>query len=300
MLKIDQLDLWYLTALSINFLIIVALIWALGLLKGFLFGVKAVDELATKGNSAFAVAYGGLVFALACMLTGVAAGNFAASLTAEAISMTVFGLIGVALILLGRTFQDKLVMREVDLHGQIKAGNLAAGIVDLGNMVAVAIVIRGVMLWVETEGFTAIPVILLAWIISQVVLSLAAKYRLARFANVQKGEDASCLQRALEEGNVGLSIRYAGYIIGTAFAITAASGLVAYQATQFWIPSLLWGAVSLGFALVFGIVVWLVRLLILPSVNVDEAVDKQKNAGVAVIEAVIFVAIGLTLANIYS
>ena len=58
MLKIDQLDLWYLTALSINFLIIVALIWALGLLKGWLFGVRAVDEITTKGNSAFAVAYG--------------------------------------------------------------------------------------------------------------------------------------------------------------------------------------------------------------------------------------------------
>ncbi|MEM9101579.1 MAG: DUF350 domain-containing protein [Pseudomonadota bacterium] len=300
MLRIDHLNLWYLQALVVDLAIIVFLFLSLRFFKSLLLQVKAKDEIAEKDNFAFSISFAGGIFALAIMLTGVSAGEFKPSLSQEALSTSGFGIFGILLIIIGRFFQDKVFVRNINLHDQVKSGNVAAAVVDVGNMIAIGVVVRGTMLWVQTEGLAAVPVILFSWLISQIVLGLAATYRLMRFANVSKGEENTCLQKAFEQGNVGLSIRYAGYIVGTAWAITAASGMVYYVADQVWLAAAAWGGVSALFAVVFAIIVILTRRLLLPGVDVDKEVDKEKNIGVACIEASIFISIGIVLAALFT
>ncbi|MBT5230108.1 MAG: DUF350 domain-containing protein, partial [Methylococcales bacterium] len=235
----------------------------------------------------------------AIMLTGASSGEYADSMLQDAISMLVFGAIGLVMITIGRFIQDKVVMRNVAILEEIKKGNLAAAFVDIGNVIAVGIVIRASMIWVETEGWIAIPIIFAAFIVSQVVLVGGAIYRINLFKSRNNGSDCNCMQQALEDGNHALGIRYAGYMIGLSLAITAASGMVAYSAENIIGCVISWAIAALVFSIAFMVFVAVARMAILPGIKVSDEVDKQKNASVGVIEAAIAVAIGLTFVSLF-
>lgn len=295
----SHINLWNLQALAIDFVIIFVLFVSLRLVKGLVSNVHATDEIASQDNFAFGVSFAGGIGALAIMLSGASTGEFSNSLVNEAMNMAVFGIVGLVLITLGRWIQDKLVLPQVSLHDEIAKDNLAAAIVDLGNVIAVGIVIRAAMIWVETEGFMALPVIIAAFFVSQIVLMLASKYRVKLFKVKSKG-DNDCMQQALEDGNVALALRYCGYITGTALAITGASGLVAYDAQNVWVAVLWWAAMAVIVSAVFAVLKLVAMKLILPGIDTSDEVDNQQNIGVAAIETAVALAIGLTLATLLS
>ena len=297
MIEFTPVDIWNLQAIAIDFVIIFALFVSLRLAKGLVSNVKATDEIASKDNFAFGVSFAGGIGALAIMLSGASMGEFGATLLEEAKNMAIFGIIGLVLITLGRLIQDKLVLSQVSLHDEIAKDNLAAAIVDIGNAMAVAIVIRASMMWVETEGMMAIPVIIAGFVVSQVVLTLASTYRVKLFKVKAKG-DNSCLQQALEDGNTALAVRYAGYLMGTALAIKASSGFVTYDAENVWVAVGLWAVMAVVITVVFALLKLVAMKLILPGVDLDEEVDEQKNLGVASIETAVALAIGLTMATL--
>jgi uncharacterized membrane protein YjfL (UPF0719 family) len=294
---LNNINFWNLQALAIDFVIIFILFVSLRLVKGLVSNVHATDEIASEDNFAFGVSFAGGIAALAIMLTGASMGEFGSSLLDEAINMTVFGVVGLVLITAGRWIQDKLVLSQVSLHDQIAKGNLAAAIVDVGNVIAVGIVIRASMIWVETEGFMALPIIVAGFVVSQIVLTLASKYRVKLF-QVKSEDGKSCMQQALEDGNNALALRYAGYLTGTALAITAASGFVAYDAENVWMAVVYWAIMAIIISGVFALLKMLAMKMILPGVNLSDEVDNQKNLGVAAIEAAVAVSIGLTLASL--
>ncbi len=295
--QFNHINLWDLQALAIDFGIIFVLFISLRLVKGLVSNVHATDEIASQDNHAFGVSFAGGIAALAIMLSGASMGEFGSSLLNEAMNMAAFGIVGLVLITLGRWIQDKLVLPQVSLHDEIAKGNLAASIVDLGNVIAVGIVIRASMVWVETEGYMAIPVIVAAFVVSQIVLTLASKYRVKLF-KVKSKDGNDCMQQALEDGNIALALRYCGYLTGTALAITAASGLVRYDAESVWIAVLAWAVMAIIISVVFGLLKALAMKLILPGVDTSDEVDNQQNIGVAAIETAVALAIGLTLATL--
>ena len=295
MIEFTPVQIWQLQAIAIDFVIIFALFVSLRLAKGLVSNVHATDEIASEDNFAFGVSFAGGIAALAVMLSGASVGEFGATLAAEAANMAVFGVAGLILITLGRLIQDKLVLSQVSLHDEIAKGNLAAAIVDVGNALAVAVVIRASMLWVETEGFMALPIVVAGFVVSQIVLTLASTYRVKLF-KVKASGDNSCLQQALEDGNNALALRYAGYLMGTALAITAASGFVSYDAENVWVAVGLWAVMAVVITIVFALIKLVAMKLILPGVDLDDEVDNQKNVGVAAIETAVAFAIGLTLA----
>jgi uncharacterized membrane protein YjfL (UPF0719 family) len=297
MTHLNNMNLWNLQALAVDFAIIFALFVSLRLFKGLVSNVHATDEIASKDNFAFGVSFAGGIAALAIMLTGASMGAFGSSLLEEAINMAVFGIVGLALITLGRLIQDKLVLSQVSLHDEIAKGNLAAAIVDLGNAIAVGIVIRGAMIWVETEGFMALPIIIAGFVVSQIVLALASIYRVKLF-KVKASSENNCMQQALEDGNTALALRYAGYLTGTSLAITAASGFVTYDAENVWMAVALWAVFAVIISIVFAGIKMIAMKLILPGVDLSDEIDNQKNLGAAAIEAAVAIAIGMTLASL--
>lgn len=299
MIEFNAMNIWVMQALAIDFAIIFLLFISLRVVKGMVSNVHATDEIASKDNFAFGVSFAGGIVALAIMLTGASMGEFGSSLLEEAKNMAVFGIVGLILITAGRFFQDKIVLSKVSLHDEIAKGNLAAAIVDIGNVIAVGIVIRASMIWVETEGLMAIPVIVAGFIVSQIVLTIASIYRVKLF-KVKAAGDTDCMQQALEDGNTALAVRYAGYLIGTSLAIKAASGFVTYDAENVWMAVIYWALAAVVICLVFAALKLVAIKLILPGVDLSDEVDNQKNLGAAAVEASVAVAIGLTLATLLS
>ena len=161
---------------------------------------------------------------------------------------------------------------------------------------SVAIVIRSALLWVATEGWHGLPIVIAAFIIGSVALLLVSQYRVQLFKRTNKSGD--CLQQAIIDGNLAVGIRYAGFLVGSALAITAASGIAPYAADNIN-ASLLYWAISAIVSLVAFIILHLITIkIILSGCDISDEVNRQKNVGVGAISAAVSFAVGITMATL--
>ena len=231
MYEFNGITMWSLQALAIDFAIIVLLFVSISkYIKGWVSNLHANDEITERDNFSFGISFaaGLVVRDLAIVLTGVSSGAFAVSLQQEALQMLGYGALAILLIKLGHFFQDKVALRKVSLHSEIVKGNVTAAVIDFGHVVSVAIVIRSALLWVATDGWHGLPIVVAAFVIGSLVLLLVSQYRVQLFKRTNKSGD--CLQQAIIDGNLAVGIRYAGFLIGSALAITAATGIAPYVA----------------------------------------------------------------------
>ncbi|OUS67930.1 DUF350 domain-containing protein [Pseudoalteromonas sp. A601] len=296
MYEFNGITMWSLQALAIDFAIIIALFVSLKFIKGWVSNLHANDEITERDNFAFGISFAAGLVALAIVLTGVSSGAFAATLQLEALQMLAYGVLAIVLIKLGHFFQDKVALRKVSLHDEIVKGNATAAIIDFGHVVSVAIVIRSALFWVATEGWHGIPIVIAAFIIGSLALSLVSQYRVQLFKRTNRSGD--CLQQAIVDGNLAVGIRYAGFLIGSALAITAASGIAPYVADSIN-ASLVYWAISAVVCLIAFILLHLITIkIILAGCDISDEVNRQKNVGVATISAAISFAVGITMATL--
>ena len=88
--------------------------------------------------------------------------------------------------------------------------------------------------------------------------------------------------------------------MGVALAITAASGVVAYQTENLLMALGTWAAIALLFSFLVSVIASLARNVVLYGVDVVEEVDHQNNIGVASIEAAISISIGLFFVALFT
>ena len=297
LLNLSQVDIWTYQILLIDLAIAVLMIAGLRYIRGLVTNVDSTEELASKDNYAFGVAMAGGTIALALMLTGAVSGEPGATLVAELISVISYGVLGLILLWVGRLAQDKVVLTGIEIQGQIKQGNLAAALIDVANTIATGLVLRAVMIWVESETLDGLIMVLAAFVVTQILLSAVTRYRLMVYSRRHEGES---LQAAFEAGNVALSIRYLGHISGVALAVTAASGVAAYNPDDLVIALLTWVGVTIVFAVLVSVLAIFARTVILAGVDVVDEVDNQKNVGVAAVEAAIYLSIGLFFTALFA
>ncbi|MGO2012745.1 MAG: DUF350 domain-containing protein [Pseudoalteromonas sp.] len=296
MSQFNGITMWSLQALAIDFAIIIALFVSLKFIKGWVSNLHANDEITERDNFAFGISFAAGLVALAIVLSGVSSGAFAVSLQQEALQMAGYGLLAIVLIKLGHFFQDKVALRKVSLHNEIVKGNVTAAIIDFGHVVSVAIVIRSALFWVATEGWQGLPIVIAAFIIGSIVLLLISQYRVQLFKRTNRSGD--CLQQAIVDGNLAVGIRYAGFLIGSSLAITAASGIAPYVADSIN-ASLLYWAISALICLAVFIVLHLITIkIILSGCDISDEVNRQKNVGVGAISAAVSFSVGLTMATL--
>ncbi|KPH56830.1 DUF350 domain-containing protein [Pseudoalteromonas sp. NEC-BIFX-2020_002] len=296
MYEFNGITMWSLQAIAIDFAIIIALFVSLKYIKGWVSNLHANDEITERDNFAFGISFAAGLVALAIVLTGVSSGSFAATLQQEALQMTAYGLLAITLIKLGHFFQDKVALRKVSLHDEIVKGNVTAAVIDFGHVVSVAIVIRSALFWVATDGWYGLPIVIAAFVIGSIVLLLVSQYRVQLFKRTNRSGD--CLQQAIVDGNLAVGIRYAGFLIGSALAITAATGIAPYVADNIS-ASLLYWAVSAMISLLVFIVLHLITIkIILSGCDISDEVNRQKNVGVAAISAAVSFAVGVTMATL--
>jgi len=278
--------------LAIDITIAILLLGAMKFISGLSAKVNATDELSKEDNFAFGISVAGSIAALGIVLTGAISGENAPSYTMEVIGMLSYGVLGLILIKIGRYVHDRLALNQLDKTEQIKNKNIAIGLVDAAAAIATAIVIRAVLLWVHGLDISTFIAIISGFVVSQAMLILITRIKEKQYANNNQGD---CLQEAFVNGQVALAIRYAGQVISTALAVTAASHFLTYSPETLWFNLAGWLVFSIVMTVLVMLLTSLAKSIILWGINLSEEVDQQNNIGVASVEMAISISIALIL-----
>lgn len=278
--------------LVIDLTIAIILLGAMRFISGLSAKVNTTDELSKEDNFAFGISMAGSIFALGIVLTGAITGENADSYTMEAIGMTYYGVLGLVLIKIGRIVHDRLALHKLDKNEQIKQQNITVGLVDAAGVIATAIVIRAVLLWVHGINISTFIAIISGFVVAQAMLIIVTRIKERQYA---KNNQDDCMQEAFEKGQVALALRYAGQVISTALAITAASHFLTYSPDTLVNNLLGWLVVAVVMTVLVAILTNIAKRIILMGINLIEEVDHQHNIGVAAIEMTISIAIALIL-----
>ena len=261
-------------------------------LLGWSAKVNSNHELAERDNFAFGISTAGAIAALGIVLTGAITGEAAHDYATEAIGLTAYGVTGIILIKLGRFLHDKIALNEFNKTESILGGNVSVAIVDAGVAIATAIIIRATLLWAEDLTVVTFIAIFSSFLISQLMLVLLTRWREHSFA---KRNQNNSFQKALQQGNVALSVRHAGYMIAMGLSFNAASHFIEFSPHAYVSNLIAWLVFSVIILIVLSILQAIVKAVVLSKINRTVEVEQQHNVGLAAIEMAISIAVALIL-----
>ncbi len=281
--------------LLLNLVIVTILFTSIRFLAGSVSHINASHELFTKDNPAFGISVAGVFFGVTILLTGTIYGDPESTPFDSAISVASYGIIGIILMGVTRFIFDKVALPSVHLRDEIVKGNIAVAIADTGNVIAAAVIIRAVMVWITDNSMHGIAALLAGYAVSQFILTAATSARLRIFEFKYKGRST---QEELRNGNIALALAFAGRKIGTAFAITVASHLVVYE--EYGVMSLLlpWALLSVFVILLLKVISFVAERMILFGVDRKREVLDQRNIAVGALQAVIYISLSILLAEL--
>jgi len=284
---------------AIDFVILMGFMATLRVLASSIAGISLNELLAQQDNFAAGIALAGAIIAVAVLMMGVVAGDAGSTYVEEITLMGSYGIAAMVFLGFTRKIFDKIGLRQISIHDEIMDGNVAAGIVDAFNLIATAIIIRAAMSWVDGSTFLGLAIVVGIFLISQIILILATLYRNAVF-NRRHKDNGKTLQGEIKQGNVALAIRFSGYRLGVALAMTATSGLVIYDPSILEWSVLAWVIMAIIIFVSQTLLSIILRHILLPKVNIAEEVGEQQNIAIGSIEAAIYVGIGFAFVGLFS
>ncbi len=290
--EITALNQELLVFLAIDLAVAIFLLGTMRFVSGLSSNVNSTDELAKEDNFAFGISVAGSVAALGIVLTGAITGETAPSYLVEFIGMMTYGLFGLILIKVGRFVHDKFALNQLDKTALIRDRNITVGIVDAAGAIATAIVIRAVLLWVDGLSVSTFIAIISGFVVSQAMLILVTRIKEIQY---KKNNQDDCMQEAFANGQIALAIRYAGQVISTALAVTAASHFLTYSPDTLVSNLIGWFIFAIVMTVLVVILTSIAKRIILWGIDLVEEVDQQHNIGVASIEMAISISIALIL-----
>jgi hypothetical protein len=171
---------------------------------------------------------------------------------------------------------------------------LAVGVVDAASVIATAIIVRAVIMWVHGLTVNTFIALVLAWIVSQLMLLLITKF----FARKYNKNNSISFQTALEQEQLALAIRYAGYLISTAMSVTAASYFAQFNPHDVSHDVIVWTALSLLLMICFTLLARFAKFIVLWGIDRSMEIEDQHNIGVALVEFAISFSIALLLMSL--
>lgn len=288
-------DHYYNQIILLNLLIVIGLFTALRLFSGVIAHISASDELLKKNNPAFGISLAATTFAVTIMLTGTIYGSPEIDAQYAILAVGVFGLMGIVLMAVTRLILDKITLPAISLRDEIVNGNIAVGIADAGNVLAAAIILRTVLIWVIGFNAESVMALLGGYIISQAILTAITLMKRRSFSIFHKGYE---LQQELQKGNIALALRFAGKKIGTAFAIATAAKVVVYEQYDLLPIFIAWFVASIVAVMVWKALSMIAERIILWRVDIKSEVLEQRNVAVGALQAVIYISLGLLISSI--
>tara|TARA_R110002124_G_scaffold149220_1_gene314920 strand:- start:55735 stop:56619 length:885 start_codon:yes stop_codon:yes gene_type:complete len=285
----------YNQTLLLNFAIVIALFAALRLFSGTIAHINASDELLKKNNPAFGLSLAGVTFAVTILLTGLIYGDMGGDMFHSAIAVGGYGIVGIILMAVTRIIFDKIALPDISLRNEISKGNMAVAIADTSNVLAAAIIIRALMIWVTDNSIDGIFALLAGYALSQFILTGTTCIRRKMFSAVHKNTN---MQDELKNGNIALALSFAGRKIGTAFAISIAANLIVYEIYDIKAIFLAWAGVSVAAILLLRFLSFVAERIILFRVNLSHEILEEKNIAVGALQGVIYISMAILLAEL--
>ena len=281
---------------AIDFIMMLGFMAALRLLAGSIAEVSLTDVLAKQDNFAVGISLAGAIVAVAVLMMGVVSGDAGGSYVDEVSLMAGYGVLAMALMWLTRKVFDHVSLPGVSIHEEIMKGNVAAGLVDAGNMIATAIIVRAAMTWVDGATLTGLAMVVAAYVASQAILVLATLYRKKVFETRHQGERT--LVGELADGNTALAVRFVGYRIGVGLAVTATSGVVIYEPALLLLSMTAWCLVAVVMFVAQSVLSIALRFVLLPGIDIGKEVGEQRNVAIGAIEAAIYIGVGFAFVGL--
>ncbi len=281
---------------AVDFVIMLGFMAALRLLAGSIADVSLSDILAKQDNFAAGITLAGAVIAVAILMMGVVSGEAGRSYVDEVALMAGYGVLAIVLMWVTRKVFDHISLPGISIHKEILKGNVAAGIVDAGNMIATAIIVRAAMSWVDGSTFLGLGIVVVAYVVSQAILVAATLYRKKVFES-RHGKGRT-LGNEIADGNTALAIRFAGYRLGVGLAVTATSGLVIYDPSLLVLSVLAWSLLAVVMFLAQTSLSIALRYILLPGINIGQEVGDQRNIAIGAMEAAIYIGVGFTFVGL--
>lgn len=282
---------WQWGLVATNLIVITGLLFLFKFKLGWLTGVSVHDELAEKDNPAFGIVIAFAFVSFFLIMSAAATGDDVISYGKELILMGAYGVSGMVMLFVSKVIFDKFAMSSFSLPEEIRKRNVAAAIVDGGNMFATALIVFTYMQWVKGTELNSILLVCYGWIMSQVLLSGLSFLR----AKLYKSTDGSTLESIIKDGNIAVAIRYTCYKIAFAFTPLIAASHYPYQEDYSWwyASAIFISSILLGVSI--KVITGLSKRIILPSVDYADEINRQRNTGLATIEG--FLVLGITFAS---
>lgn len=285
-------ELWI--YLLIDLAIALVLLMIIRTLSARLSGLNVADELSVQDNFAFGISLAGWILSLCIVLGSVVGRHVGQSYVDAAIGMFWFGLVSIALVRLGRFAHDKLVLNRLHKEEMIVEKNISVAVVDAASSIASAIMLRGILLWVEGTDLDAIVAVTSGFIVVLIVLLVKTRMYEARFASQNQNDS---FQKTLRKGQLALAIEHSGNLIGTAIVVSASASLLIYTPETYVSNVTGWLILSLLLVGALEVFVAAAKRIVLFGVDWKQEVDQQVNVGVAFIQLVLVVGIALIFAG---
>ena len=241
---------------------------------------SVTEELGVKDNFAFGISIAGGMLSLCIVLSSVVGRHVGQGYQDAALGMIVFGAVGILLVKLGRFAHDKLVLNEVDTHAMIAERSVSVALVDAASLVASAIVLRNIMLWVDGSDMNALIAIVTGFSVVLTMLLIMTRIFEYRYA---KDNQNDSFQGALEKGQMALAIEHSGNLLGTAMIVSAANNLLVYSPSGYVSNVTGWLFVSVCLTIALHLLVLVSKKIILFGMHFRQEVDHQHNVGVAAV-----------------
>jgi uncharacterized membrane protein YjfL (UPF0719 family) len=243
--------------------------------------INIQQELVDKDNFAFILSYVGYFTALIIVIGGTIVGE-SYDFATDILLIFVYGILGIALLLIAAWISNKLILTKFDLKKEIIADkNEGSGIIEAAIYIANGLILYGALIGESETLLNGITTFLIYWIIGNFVLIIASKI----FTSWMSYD----IHTEIENDNVAAGISFSGAVL--------AIGIITMNAILDpfvdWTTTL----VDISLQTVLGcILLPIIRLfadkILLPGRKLtDEIVNQKKpNIGAGLIEAFAYVA----------
>ncbi len=288
-------DHYYNGVLLLNLAVVLALFVSLKFFSAAIIHVNPTKELSIRDNPAFGISLAGAMLGVAIMLGGAVYGDPDNNGVPSFIEVAALGLTGIALMMVTRFVLSKLVLTRITLRQEILAGNKAVAIADAGNVIASAIIIYVVMIWVPAYSMDTMFALFGGFAVSQAFLAFMTILRIRLFPKVNCGD---CLQTQLKQGNIAMGLKFAGQKIGTALAMSTAAHIVVYEEYSVGPILLAWAVASVIVVAVWEVLCQIAQRIILMKVDLTHEIVNDKNIAIGAMLAAIYISIGLLISQV--
>ncbi len=243
--------------------------------------INIQQELVDKDNFAFILSYVGYFTALIIVIGGTIVGE-SYDFATDILLIFVYGILGIALLLIAAWISNKLILTKFDLKKEIIADkNEGSGIIEAAIYIANGLILYGALIGESETLLNGITTFLIYWIIGNFVLIIASKI----FTSWMSYD----IHTEIENDNVAAGVSFSGAVL--------AIGIITMNAILD--PFVNWTTtlVDISLQTVLGcILLPIIRLfadkILLPGRKLtDEIVNQEKpNIGAGLIEAFAYVA----------